>query len=1003
MAYVGQAPFQEFTNPPTKDSFTGDGSTTTFDMNAEVPSASLFALEVYINNVRQEPGTGKAFTLGVDGSGDLKRITFTAAPASGAAIYVINDKTNASIVAPLQNDLNGTELILDADGDTSITADTDDRIDFKIGNVEHISINNSSGDTVIKPMVDAKDIVFQQYDGNKILEINDANYVAISGAAAGPGELRFYEDTDLGTNYVGFKSGNNTASVSYVLPLADGSDGHALKTDGSGTLSWGTAGAISTYSNSTNNRVITSVDSTSVNSEANLTFDGSTLAVTGAATVSGNLTGSGTVQGTTITATTAFVPDASDGAALGTSALEFSDLFLADGAVINFGDDQDTTLTHTDGSGLTLNSTNKLMFNDASQFIQGASATVLDIAATDEIELTATEVEINVTTLDVNGNLDVSGTIVGASTLSATTGTFSGILKTDDTTEATSTTDGSLQTDGGLSVAKDVVAGDDVKLLSDAAVIGLGADGEVTLTHVHDTGILLNSTNVIQFNDASQNIGAPSNAILDINATDEIELNATLVDVNANLDVSGTITSGGVVTGTAFTAGSAVLAEAELELLDGLTAGTAIASKVVTTDANIDTTGQRNLTITGELDAATGDFSGDVDIDGTLEADAITIDGTAIASVLSPVAGHASIVTTGALGTGSIAAGFGAIDNGTSGIRTNTVTVETSLVPDANDGADIGTTSAGFNDIFLADSGNLYLGNDQDMYVRHDGGNGFVYNGTGQLDLRGQTVRLRQATADETFVQCNANGSVDLYYDNAVACKTSSAGLSLLDSKKATFGTGDDLEIYHDGANSFITDSGTGSLYLQASDSIVLRSADAGETYLTCTDDGSVKFYNNNVLHGETSGNGWKYNDSIYGNYGDGEDLNIGHDGTHSYIKNSTGTLKIATETSGVPITIGHTTSETTVADNLTVTGDLSVTGSAPVAVPAIEDIGAYALARYWGALATNATTAASNLTHVRGDGGGGESLTAGTWRNHGGETANNTNAAAVTLMLRVS
>ena len=67
-------------------------------------------------------------------------------------------------------DLNGVELLLDADQDTSITADTDDRIDFKIAGVEHISISNSSGDTIIKPMVDAKDIVFQQYDGNKILE-----------------------------------------------------------------------------------------------------------------------------------------------------------------------------------------------------------------------------------------------------------------------------------------------------------------------------------------------------------------------------------------------------------------------------------------------------------------------------------------------------------------------------------------------------------------------------------------------------------------------------------------------------------------------------------------------------------------------------------------------------------------------------------------------------------------------------------------------------------------
>jgi hypothetical protein len=68
----------------------------------------------------------------------------------------------------------------------------------------------------------------------------------------------------------------------------------------------------------------------------------------------GNLDVTGTIQGSTITAETAFVPDASDGAALGTTALEFSDLFLADGAVINFGDDQEITLTHVADTGLTL-------------------------------------------------------------------------------------------------------------------------------------------------------------------------------------------------------------------------------------------------------------------------------------------------------------------------------------------------------------------------------------------------------------------------------------------------------------------------------------------------------------------------------------------------------------------------------------------------------------------------------------------------------------------------
>ena len=126
---------------------------------------------------------------------------------------------------------------------------------------------------------------------------------------------------------------------------------------------------------------------------------------------SGTLT-FGNFTAATITASTALVPDASDGAALGTTALEWSDLFLADGAVINLGDDQDVTLTHVADTGITLNSTNKLMFNDASQFIQGASATVLDIAATDEIELTAT-------LIDVVGNFTNSGTIVSAGAITS--------------------------------------------------------------------------------------------------------------------------------------------------------------------------------------------------------------------------------------------------------------------------------------------------------------------------------------------------------------------------------------------------------------------------------------------------------------------------------------------------------------------------------------------------------------------------------------------------------
>jgi hypothetical protein len=383
MAYIGQQPFQEFASIPTKDSFTGDGSTTTFDLANDVVRGGENALEVFVNNVRQEPGSGKAFALGVDGSSNYRRITFTAAPADGASIYVINDKTNLSTIAPLNTDFNGVELVLDADADTSLHAETDDQIDLRIAGVDVAKFLQSSGDLVIKPMVDAKDIIFQQYDGNILLTIDDAGFVGIHNSAAGPGELRIYEDTDLGSNYVGFKAPNVTTSISYVLPVADGSANTQLTTNGSGVLSW-TANTLS-LANDANNRIITGTGS-GLNGEANLTFDGSTLAVTGAITGSGDLT----LQ---------------------------DDLILdSDAAVLSFGDDQDVTLTHVADTGLLLNSTMKLQFNDASQFIHAPSATVLDIAATDEIELTAT-------LIDVVGNLTTSGTIVSTGTITGTLAT----------------------------------------------------------------------------------------------------------------------------------------------------------------------------------------------------------------------------------------------------------------------------------------------------------------------------------------------------------------------------------------------------------------------------------------------------------------------------------------------------------------------------------------------------------------------------------------------------
>ena len=327
--------------------------------------------------------------------------------ASGSVVnfnngdVTLTHASNTLVLAGGSLDVNGQELILDADADTSITADTDDRIDFKIAGVEHFSFSNSSGDTIIKPMVDAKDIKFQQYDGRTLLDINDAGFVGIENGATGPGAIRIFEDTDNGSNYVGLSVGNVSTAYTLVFPNADGSSGQALTTNGSGVLSF-----------------------------------------------------------TTLSANT---PSSADGQALGSASLEWSDLFLADASTIQFGNDQDVVLTHVADTGLLLSGTNVIQFNDASQNIGAPSATVLDINATDEIEL-------NATLVDINANVEISGT-------ATTTGvhTFTAVPVFPNNTIETA----DIQAD----------AVDGTKIADDAIDSEHYADGSIDNAHIADDAI----------------------------------------------------------------------------------------------------------------------------------------------------------------------------------------------------------------------------------------------------------------------------------------------------------------------------------------------------------------------------------------------------------------------------------------------------------------------------------------------------------------------------------
>ena len=409
-----------------------------------------------------------------------------------------------------------------------------------------------------------------------------------------------------------------------------------------------------------------------------------------------------------------FAPDSADGEALGSSSKEFSDLYLADSGVIYFGNDQDTTLTHTDGTGLTLNSTNKLLFRDTGLYINSSTDGQLDLVADTEIQIAAT-------TIDINGAIAMDGAITGATNitlsgeLDAATLDISGNADIDGTTNLDAVDiDGAVQLDATFTVGADD-QGYDVKFFGDTAsaymlwdtsaddLVLAGAagidlagdidvDGTANLDAVDiDGAVQIDNTITVGADDQGYDIkffGDTASAYMlwDTSADDLVLAGAAGIDLAGDIDVDGTAnldntdidgtfavdgttisldattslnidnsnTSNGITIGTAtsgvpisighttsevtindnltvtgtLTLGSnAELTEAELEFLDGITAGTAAASKAMVADANIDITGGRNITISGELDAATLDISGNADIDGTTNLDAVDIDG----------------------------------------------------------------------------------------------------------------------------------------------------------------------------------------------------------------------------------------------------------------------------------------------------------------------------------------------------------------------------------------
>ena len=242
------------------------------------------------------------------------------------------------------------------------------------------------------------------------------------------------------------------------------------------------------------------------------------------------------------------------------------DLILSsDSAIIKFGADADTTLTHTDGSGLTLNSTNKIMFNDASQFIQGSSATVLSLGATDEIDLTATAIDVN-GTIDVSGNATLGGTLGVTGAVTADAGISIDNITIDGTEIDLSSGDLTIDVAGDIILdanGADVLLKDDGTTFgeftnsstdfviksstSDKDMLFKGNDGGSEITALT---LDMSAAGAATFNDKITAVGTSVFTNLDISGDIDVDgtTNLDVVDIDGAVDMASTLSVGDLTT-----------------------------------------------------------------------------------------------------------------------------------------------------------------------------------------------------------------------------------------------------------------------------------------------------------------------------------------------------------------------------------------------------------------------------------------------------------------------
>ena len=174
-----------------------------------------------------------------------------------------------------------------------------------------------------------------------------------------------------------------------------------------------------------------------------------------------------------------------------------------------------------------------------------------------------------------------------------------------------------------------------------------------------------------------------------------------------------------------------------------------------------------------------------------------------------------------------------------------------------------GNLATSGNNINFGDNDKAIFGAGSDLQIYHDGSHSYIKDaGTGQLRILATDLRINNTANDKSYITGTDGAEISLYHNGSGKLATTATGVAVTgnatfaDNGKAIFGAGSDLQIYHDGGSSWISDVGAGNLKISSDGAGVFLQKGATEFMGEFLTDGAVRLYYDNAAKFETTATG---------------------------------------------------------------------------------------------------------------------------------------------------